>query len=383
MSAFLAIIAKEFLLLRRDIHGLLLLFLMPLAFILIMSLALQNAFSGKGGVTVDVLLDDQAGTAESAAVLNTLHDNPAFAWQTAGPDAEQRIARDEAAFLLVLVSDDNGLQARVRVAPGTAAATESLFTASLREALARERVRGLLQTLNPDAGADELNTLLDSDAVQVSYSYGDSSEQAPSSVQQSVPAWLVFAMFFAVVPLSNAFIGERQQGTLKRLRTLPIPAWLPLAGKLLPYFFINQLQAVLMIAVGIWLVPLLGGERLSLGHSLPGLMLMSAAVSLAALGYGMLIATAARTVDQATSLGGAGNIILAALGGVMVPRFVMPEAMQQMSLLSPMAWGLEGFLDIFLRNGGVTEVLPEAGLLALFGLAALGIALLLVQRRND
>lgn len=383
MSAFIALIVKECRLLARDLHGLLLLFLMPLAFILIMSLALQNAFSGKGGVTVDVLLDDQASNAESAAVLNTLHDNPAFTWHTAGDDAEQRIARDEAAFLLVLVSDDNGLQARVRVAPGTAAATESLFTASLREALARERVRGLLQTLNPDAGADELNTLLDSDAVQVSYSYGDSSEQAPSSVQQSVPAWLVFAMFFAVVPLSNAFIGERQQGTLKRLRTLPIPAWLPLAGKLLPYFFINQLQAVLMIAVGIWLVPLLGGERLSLGNSLPGLMLMSAAVSLAALGYGMLIATAARTVDQATSLGGAGNIILAALGGVMVPRFVMPEAMQQMSLLSPMAWGLEGFLDIFLRNGGVTEVLPEAGLLALFGFITLGIALLLVQRRND
>lgn len=383
MSAFIALILKECRLLARDLHGLLLLFLMPLAFILIMSLALQNAFSGKGGVTVDVLLDDQAGHAESAAVLNTLHDNPAFAWHTAGADAEQRIARDEAAFLLVLTTGDNGLQARVRVAPGTAATTESLFTASLREALARERVRGLLQTLNPDAGADELNTLLDSDAVQVSYSYGDSSEQAPSSVQQSVPAWLVFAMFFAVVPLSNAFIGERQQGTLKRLRTLPIPAWLPLAGKLLPYFFINQLQAVLMIAVGIWLVPLLGGERLSLGNSLPGLMLMSAAVSLAALGYGMLIATAARTVDQATSLGGAGNIILAALGGVMVPRFVMPEAMQQISLLSPMAWGLEGFLDIFLRDGGVTEVLPEAGLLALFGLITLGIALLLVQRRSD
>src|SRR5690606_11953797 len=125
--------------------------------------------------------------------------------------------------------------------------------------------------------------------------------QAPTSVQQSVPAWLVFAMFFVVIPLSNALISERQQGTLRRLRTFATSPFLPVIGKLVPYFFITQIQVALMLAVGVWLVPLLGGDRLTLGDSIPGLMLISACLSLAALGYGILIAVAARTTDQATT----------------------------------------------------------------------------------
>ena len=34
-----------------------------------------------------------------------------------------------------------------------------------------------------------------------------------------------------------------------------------------------------------------------------------------------------------------------ALGGVMVPKFVMPPFMRELADISPMSWGLEGFLD--------------------------------------
>jgi ABC-2 type transport system permease protein len=101
----------------------------------------------------------------------------------------------------------------------------------------------------------------------------------------------------------------------------------------------------------------------------------------AALGYGILIAVIARTTDQAATLGGVGNILLAALGGVMVPRFVMPATMQKIAEMSPMAWGLDGFLDIFLRNGNVQDVLPEAGSLLLFGCVTIGLAMALSLRR--
>ncbi|MCK7498095.1 MAG: hypothetical protein MZW92_50865, partial [Comamonadaceae bacterium] len=49
---------------------------------------------------------------------------------------------------------------------------------------------------------------------------------------------------------------------------------------------------------------------------------------------------------------------------------VMPPVMQQACAeLSPFSWGLEGFLDLFVRGGGVREVLPEAGQLLAFGAA--------------
>ncbi len=366
MTALLASITKELRLLARDIHGLLLLFVMPVAFILIMSLALQNQFAEHGGVHLKVLVDDKSQSLASEAVLTTLTKNTAFEWQpaTSADNTAAQLADDTAAFALILYNGKDSILADITVAPGTNAQVETLFTAAVREAIGRERIVDLVNYLDPDTDPD---TLLDDTAVTVRYHYKKADGKAPSSVQQSVPAWLVFAMFFVVVPLSNALISERQQGTLRRLRTLPIAPWLPMAGKLIPFFCINQVQVVLMILVGMFVVPWFGGDRLTLGHSLSGLVLMSTAISIAALGYGLLVATVARTTDQATTLGATGNIILAAIGGIMVPRFVMPEAMQQLSLISPMAWGLEGLLDIFLRDGSMGSVLPEAASLLGFG----------------
>ena len=61
------------------------------------------------------------------------------------------------------------------------------------------------------------------------------------------------------------------------------------------------------------------------GSWLPYIVL-SSAVSLAALGYGLLISVVARTTEHAVVLGGGGIIIMAAIGGIMVPVYVMPES---------------------------------------------------------
>ena len=51
-------------------------------------------------------------------------------------------------------------------------------------------------------------------------------------MQQNVPAWLVFAIFFVGIPFSNTFIKERQLGTQRRLRTVAISAPVQFLGKL-------------------------------------------------------------------------------------------------------------------------------------------------------
>jgi ABC-2 type transport system permease protein len=208
----------------------------------------------------------------------------------------------------------------------------------------------------------------------------------PSSVQQNVPAWLIFSMFFVVVPISAVFIGERQHGTLQRLRAQRVPFSLVLAGKFVPYVLVNQMQAVVMVAVGRWLVPLCGGEALSLpgnAAALTALFGLSLAVSVAAVGWALFIASFARSSEQATILGGVGNILMGAIGGVMVPRFVMPAAMQAWTSISPMGWALEGFHEIMLRQGGIAHVLPAICALICFGLAALAAAAFLNRRATS
>jgi ABC-2 type transport system permease protein len=65
----------------------------------------------------------------------------------------------------------------------------------------------------------------------------------------------------------------------------------------------------------------------------------------------------------------------------MVPRFVMPEAMQKLSEVSPMAWALDGFHAVILRQSGTADIAaPCAKLLVLA--AALFAAALWVHARH-
>jgi len=189
-------------------------------------------------------------------------------------------------------------------------------------------------------------------------------------------------MFFLAIPMSVTFIKERSQGSLLRLRSMPVPVWVLFGGKVAPYLVINQLQLLLILAVGVWGLPLLGGDRVVLGHAPGAIALLGLSASLAAIGFGLLIASLARTPEQATTLSATTVLILAALGGIMVPKMVMPAFMQQLAGGSPFSWGLEGFLDIFIRGGGLLDVLPEAGKLLAFAAACWITALLLFARQQ-
>jgi ABC-2 type transport system permease protein len=395
MQGLSACVRKELLLLRRDLHGLALLFIMPLAFILIMSLALQDQFAARAGQKPAVIGIDLDGTDASRALLANLAKDAAFdvtiaAAAPADAELRQQLKSGDYAFAIRVQKGfgaglgipppaDAPPPVSVMVAPDTGKQMEAIFVGTLHAALGRERLRAVLAAVG--AQTDESAT---SNDIALVYAYGDAKAgEMPSAVQQSVPGWLVFGVFFVVVPLSNTFIRERQLGTLRRLRSTNLGWHTVLLGKLIPYFAVNQLQVALMLAAGAWLVPLLGGEALRLGGSWIALAAISASLSIAALGLALLIAVVSRTTEQATLLGGTGNILLAAIGGIMVPKFVMPETMRQIASWSPMSWGLEGFLDVMLRGGGLGAIAFEAACLTALGLVAILLAGVLHQRRID
>ena len=343
-------IRKELLLLSRDLHALLLLFLMPTIFILIMSLAMQNTFSNHSTVKINYLLINEDKGKTGAALAESLAENPFYQHlDQAGSLAQLRkaVGEDEAQFLLYIppgfseafagvgggepqslttdkhssISESGAMQ--VLVAPGTQAPTAALFESSIMQLTGQH----LMQHMGGPAGEASLpGSLIEVKPVSEAHSI------IPTSVQQNVPAWLVFSMFFIAIPVSTTLLGEQSHGTLHRLMTTGVSSSLLLFSKLLTYMMINLLQVMLMFAVGIWLVPKLGGDALTLGNSPVALVLIAAATSLAAVSFALLIANLAKTTEQATILAGVSNIVLAALGGVMVPRFVMPPTMQKISL---------------------------------------------------
>jgi ABC-2 type transport system permease protein len=398
MKAFRALVGKELRILLRDRHGLAVLFVMPAVFILIMSLALRDAMDPGRGGTLPYLWLDQDGGYFALALGDALTARPALARLAAAHEADllNRLRAGEASFA---VRVPPGLKDRIAAAaedrqeplvqlflsPTAPAQARLLFVAEVRGALASVQAEYLMEDLmgTPHAEAKKLRAQTDPANLAVDeilVGAGSGPVAVPNAVQQSVPAWLVFAMFFVVLPLATSVLAEREQGNLQRLTLLNIPPALLLVAKLPAYYLLNLLQLALMLAVGVYLVPALGGDRLALGHSAFGLWLIASALSCAAIGFGLLLAVLARSAVQATTLGGVANLVLGAIGGVMVPKLVMPPAMQSASLLSPMSWALEGCWDILLRGGGAADVLPEAAALLAFAVVTFSLATVFFPR---
>ena len=202
-----------------------------------------------------------------------------------------------------------------------------------------------------------------------------------NSVQHNVPAWTMFAMFFIVFPLAGNFIKEREDGSLLRLRLIAGSQFHFIAGKYFFYLIICLLQFVLMMAVGLYLLPLLGLSKLVVGDKMLFISIAALAIGLAATAFGLLVATAFRTHHQALSFGSVAVVILAAMGGVWVPVYILPPAMQVLSSASPLSWGLGLCNDIFLRTTAFSDLLPNISKLLIFATGCLGLSYFFHNRR--
>ncbi|MBC8088902.1 MAG: ABC transporter permease [Phycisphaerae bacterium] len=389
------LVQKELLLLRRDWHALALLFIMPAFFILVMSLAMRDVFATGRTSTFGYYLVNEDTTAFAASIADGIGQHNVFRAVPvdSAPARRKAVLSGKVQFEVTIplgftrsLPDSVPLRINVVSGAGVAPPINELFNAAVREAVTRVYLRARVAALNPQL----LNGVGDGDFLQMERVNAMLEQQTlyqsvqasrrPTSVQQNVPAWLVFAMFFVALPLSTTWLQERTQGTLTKLRSIGLAPGVLLAGKLIPYVVVNLAQVLLMLAVGVWVVPALGGDALTLGHSVTGLAVVAVATSAAAVAYGLLVANLVATTEQATIVTGATNLLLGALGGVMVPRSVMPEALQQISLVSPMSWGLEGFQDILLRDGDLPAVMPRVLALLAFALTALTLAGLRLRR---
>ncbi|MDD5169993.1 MAG: ABC transporter permease, partial [Syntrophales bacterium] len=203
-----------------------------------------------------------------------------------------------------------------------------------------------------------------------------------NAVQHNVPAWSMFAMFFILFPLAGNFIKEREDGSMLRLRLISGTQFPVIAGKFIFYFCICLLQLILMIGVGLYVMPLIGLDRLALGTNYAGIAMTGVSVAMAATGYGLLIAVYFRTPQQALSFGSISVVILAAVGGVWVPVYVMPHIMQSVSPYSPLHWGLAAFNNLFLRNAPIAVILPDVVKLVLFSMSTLAASVLIHRSRT-
>ena len=372
---FSAMVKKEFLLVLRDKKALMVLFIMPAIFILIISVAMRDVFT-QNSVSFDIAIVNLDNSKITKDLVKDMSKNQNF-----------NITKKDSAQILITIPKEYAKKNKklgIEVKESLKSDEIELFKSKLLKEVVDLKLKIIANRLREfsDEAANAISSvsLEANNLFELKY---NEEEDTPNSTQQSVPSWIVFGMFFMITPISTIFINERKQNTLARLSSMNISIFSFIISKIVPYLFIAQIQAWIMLGVGMFIVPLFNTPALVLNGSVFAFTFLSFALSISTVGLASLIAVSASSAEQASTIGGISSILLGAIGGVMVPKFIMPQSMQTLANISPMSWGLDGFLNIFLKGGDIFMVLNESFMLLTFGAIGLGISMYILHVRME
>ena len=192
---------------------------------------------------------------------------------------------------------------------------------------------------------------------------------------QAVAGTAILMLLFSVAGIGASILEEKENGTINRLLYSPLKVSSILYGKMLFAFFISILQLSAMFLFA-WLI-----FNLDLSANIPALILMIIATAFAVSGLGVFLAAVARTRQQAQNLSTIIILIMSAIGGSMIPLFIMPAILQKIALLSVNYWGIQGFYDIFWRILPLAAILPKILVLLSIGIIMTLASILLFKKR--
>ncbi|RMG19408.1 MAG: ABC transporter permease [Bacteroidetes bacterium] len=420
MKPLWAGIVKEGKVLIRDRMGLLLMFVMPILLVVVitsvqnssfelindnrMPLLVCNADTGQAGAQLlealhkvgmfEVLI--AAGPCEAGRLRKEMQRQDALAMLLIPPHFSLQLSQ-KAEFITTRALEELGLgesratlpqvdSLQLYVHPVLQASFRQSIQGSLRAALQlvenRQLLTALYQSLNDTPPPSELEQALLYNQIGIASRSlsGDGSRSLPNATQHNIPAWTIFAMFFMVLSMGTNMVKEKESGSYLRLKTLPTSFYWLLWSKQLTYLGVALLQLAVIFSLGVWLFPHLGLPPLHMPR-LGGLLLVSLLCGACAVSYALCVGMYARSQQQANGFGAVSVVILAAIGGIMVPGFAMPATLQLLMKFSPLHWALEAYYGLFLKGGGLWE--EWENLLALAAMSAALQLLALLRMRKE
>lgn len=395
----LAVAWKDLLIVLKDKGALAVLFLMPLLFASLLGMAFGNTGSGETETRIEItvllvnqdrgsygqMLADGLRRAE-VLIVKRLYDAAL---------ADQRVADGDAAAALVIPADftdkiDAGEPVEVtiikdptqQIAANTVAgiANQAMAEIGLLGELRYGIHAVLAQAPDYDKAPLELVQAVEAQTLGVVWTQVQQMRQNPviaveeetvagaeerqpwNPITYYIPGFTVAFAFFLIQQMAKTLLGEKEEGTFRRLLSSPMPRASIIGGKMLAYMGIVFLQVIVLFGVGVALF------KMSLGESPLALLLLTLALALASASLGMLLGALCRTSKQADSLGTVLGFILMVLGGTIVyPLFLDKGFIGTLSRLTPNAWGVEGYMMLMADNWTLAQTAPN--ILALFGFA--------------
>ncbi|MBL0181049.1 MAG: ABC transporter permease [Chitinophagaceae bacterium] len=392
-------ILKDIRILTRDKLGLIFMFVMPIVLAVVITAVQNSTFEMLNTNTVPMIICNR-DTGEAGKQLETaIYKVGMFRIQTVAANEKDevisgRMHAKDAVIAIIIPSDFSskiklkanetaqkalknfGMQSVDNIKVDSSAiqpitllyhpVLQETFRRSIQGALRsalqvvqnKEILRSLYFNLNERAMPDSMEKDLMAGQVLINEIpvSRSGSRNIPNASQHNVPAWTVFAMFFIVISLGGSVVREKINGSFVRLKTLPTNYLVSLLSKQLTYLFVTVMQAAVVFSLGIWLFPSMGLPRLNM-PDIAGVVVVTLICGWCAVSYAIMIGVFAKTQEQSNGIGAVSIVLMAAVGGLLVPSFAMPQSFQFVMKLSPLHWCLEAYYGLFLEGGKLKDVL--------------------------
>jgi ABC-2 type transport system permease protein len=421
MFKLLATIKKDMLILLRDKVGIALIFIMPIVLVIVVTSIQNSTFQLVDKNKLSVIVCNTDTGKESAALIQSL-DKLGMFKVVLMDSAKANIANEmnhTDAMLGIIIPPNFSAQviAQSKNMAGKAMNSFGLQGDTLKKAASippltlyynpvlqesmqlsvkgavqsalqmvesRETLRRLYFAINDKQLSPALeNEMMNNRAAINSIPLSkNGSRKTPNATQHNVPAWTIFAMFFVVMSLSGSVVREKISGSFIRLKTLPTNFMVALLSKQVTYMIVTILQAAVIFSIGIWLFPYINLPALNLPADLTAVIITTLICGWCAVSYSICVGVFAKTQEQANAFGAISIVIMAAIGGLMVPSFAMQGIFKTITGFSPMHWCLEAYYSLFLQAGKLSDIRNNLALLLIITVLLQFITYLGLKRKN-
>lgn len=348
----LSVFRKDSLILLKDRGTYINLFVLPLMFSIVLTLALGGVFGG-GSSSSPVTIPVSASTPQAKELADEIAKIPGITWKRTSESNARSMVGASKAIGAVIVSND-GTSLSFYEDP-TQLTNAQLLYGQLRSFTTAVSLTRQIAAIRAATGVPATT---EQQGISVSSSRASETGKSvrPTAAEQYIPGFTVAFLFFIASTIAQYMFMERERGTLRRLMASPVRRSSILLGKLLPNVVIGFGQVVVIFAVG----KLLFG--MNLGNPLALLLVTCAAVA-AANGFGLMVTSLSKTQAQATGLSTLLVFTLATVAGCYVPLSFMPPFMQSVALATPQGWAMSAFQSIVIKGADASQIMLNVAVL--------------------
>lgn len=303
---------------------------------------------------------DIVAPAREAAILKAALPHSSFKVKVvSAATARQQVLNNTVDFALVL-SGSSPVQAKIEENAGNI--TENAAFAAAAQGVLSGLNQELLQT--PAAVVPSVH--------QLHPKGGESAGSLANAnyIDFLTPGILAYAVLTAGLSAGIRLVGDRERGTLRRVRATPIPVWAFLASSVASQLVLVVVQVVVLLGVGHVMY------GVGIGPSPGPVVLMLLVGSLCFLGGGFLIAGIANRDQAAIVLVNLVTLPQLFIAGIFYPLAGAPAWLRDLSVIMPLKYFADGLRGLMALGNSLATVTPD--LLVLVGV---GIAVLLVAAR--